>query len=149
MGMDFDLYNSSPVACAVWDSADAHLISTYSFSPQWFDVHLNKDSATTPRYSYPQLPTIFMSQFLLQQVAPNLPMGYEPSCGLSVMDNLALGICSIIVEDDASLSHKVLPINRNHTFTGVPNTLPHIHGALLQLGDLMPPFPCLSMANII
>jgi len=32
MGMDLDLYNSSLMACAVWDSADAHLISTYGFS---------------------------------------------------------------------------------------------------------------------
>ena len=32
MGMGLDLYSSSPVACAVWDSADAHLISAYGFS---------------------------------------------------------------------------------------------------------------------
>ena len=30
--MGMDLYNSSPVARAVWDSADAHSISAYSFS---------------------------------------------------------------------------------------------------------------------
>jgi acyl transferase domain-containing protein len=31
-GMGIDLYNSSPAARAVWDSADAHLISAYGFS---------------------------------------------------------------------------------------------------------------------
>ena len=31
-GMGMDLYNSSPAARAVWDSADAHLISAYGFS---------------------------------------------------------------------------------------------------------------------
>ncbi len=31
-GMGMDLYNSSPVARAIWDSADAHLISAYGFS---------------------------------------------------------------------------------------------------------------------
>jgi hypothetical protein len=30
--MGLDLYSSSPVACAVLDSADAHLISAYGFS---------------------------------------------------------------------------------------------------------------------
>ncbi len=30
--MRMDLYNSSPAARAVWDSADAHLISAYGFS---------------------------------------------------------------------------------------------------------------------
>jgi hypothetical protein len=32
LGMDLDLYGSSPEAHVVWDSADAHLISTYNFS---------------------------------------------------------------------------------------------------------------------
>jgi hypothetical protein len=32
MGMDLNLYTSSSVACAVWDSADAHLISAYGSS---------------------------------------------------------------------------------------------------------------------
>jgi hypothetical protein len=32
MGMGLDLYSFSPMACAVWDSADAHLISAYGFS---------------------------------------------------------------------------------------------------------------------
>ncbi|KAF8271214.1 fatty acid synthase [Lactarius quietus] len=31
-GMGMELYNSSPAARAVWDSADAHLISAYGFS---------------------------------------------------------------------------------------------------------------------
>ncbi len=31
-GMGMDLYNFSPAARAVWDSADAHLISAYGFS---------------------------------------------------------------------------------------------------------------------
>ena len=31
-GMGMDLYNSPPGACAVWDSADAHLISAYGLS---------------------------------------------------------------------------------------------------------------------
>jgi fatty acid synthase subunit alpha len=31
-GMGMDLYNSSTAARAVWDSADAHLISAYGFS---------------------------------------------------------------------------------------------------------------------
>ena len=30
--MDLDLCNSFPAACVVWDSADVHLISAYSFS---------------------------------------------------------------------------------------------------------------------
>ncbi|KAN0102424.1 hypothetical protein V8E52_011958 [Russula decolorans] len=35
-------------------------------------------------------------------LAPNHPMGYEPSRSPSVVDNLALGIRDIAVEDDAS-----------------------------------------------
>jgi fatty acid synthase subunit alpha len=31
-GMGMDLYNSSPAARPIWDSADAHLISAYGFS---------------------------------------------------------------------------------------------------------------------
>jgi fatty acid synthase subunit alpha, fungi type len=31
-GMGMELYDSSPAARAVWDSADAHLISAYGFS---------------------------------------------------------------------------------------------------------------------
>jgi fatty acid synthase subunit alpha, fungi type len=31
-GMGMDLYNSSPAASAVWDGADAHLLSVYGFS---------------------------------------------------------------------------------------------------------------------
>jgi acyl transferase domain-containing protein len=31
-GMGMELYNSSPAARVVWDSADAHLISAYGFS---------------------------------------------------------------------------------------------------------------------
>ena len=31
-GMGVDLYHFSPAARAVWDSADAHLISAYGFS---------------------------------------------------------------------------------------------------------------------
>jgi len=31
-GIGMDLYNSSPATHVVWDSADAHLISAYSFS---------------------------------------------------------------------------------------------------------------------
>ncbi|KAF8503539.1 armadillo-type protein [Russula emetica] len=107
--------------------------SKASFSPQRFDVHLNKDSATTPRYSSPQPPTFSASQFPSQQVAPNHPMGYEPSRSPSVVDNLALGIRGIAVEDDASLSQQGSPYrNVNHASTGVPNTLPHIHGATLH-----------------
>ena len=60
-------------------------------------------------------------------------MGYEPSRSQSVVDNLALGICDIAEEDDASLSQQGYPYhNGNHAFTGVPNTLPHVHGAPLH-----------------
>jgi fatty acid synthase subunit alpha, fungi type len=31
-GMGMDLYNSSPAARAVWEGADAHLLSVYGFS---------------------------------------------------------------------------------------------------------------------
>lgn len=60
-------------------------------------------------------------------------MGYEPSRSPSVVDNLALGIRGIAVEDDTSLSHQGSPYrNGNHASTGVPNTLPHVHGAALH-----------------
>jgi len=48
MGIDLDLYSSSPVACAVWDSADAHLISAYGFS-------IVGSSVKTPRGRPPTL----------------------------------------------------------------------------------------------
>ena len=59
-------------------------------------------------------------------------MGYEPSRSPSVVDNLALGIRGIAVEDDASLSQGPPYRNGNHASTGVPNTLHHIHGAALH-----------------
>ena len=60
-------------------------------------------------------------------------MGYEPSRSPSVVDNLALGIRGIAIEDDASLSQQSSPYrNGNHASAGVPHTLPHAHGAPLQ-----------------
>ena len=60
-------------------------------------------------------------------------MGYEPSRSPSVVDNLALGIRNITVEDDASLSQQGSPYrNGNPASTSVPTTLPHVHGAPLQ-----------------
>lgn len=60
-------------------------------------------------------------------------MGYDPSRSPSVVDNLALGIRSITVEDDASLSQQGSPYrNGNHASAGVPNALPHGHGAPMQ-----------------
>jgi hypothetical protein len=60
-------------------------------------------------------------------------MVYEPSRSPSVVDNLALGIRGITVEDDASLSQQGSPYrNGNHASTGIPNTLPHVHGAPLH-----------------
>jgi hypothetical protein len=55
-------------------------------------------------------------------------MGYDSNRSPSVVDNLALGIRSITVEDDASLSQQGSPYrNGNHASTGVPNALPHVH----------------------
>lgn len=59
-------------------------------------------------------------------------MAYDPSRSPSVVDNLALGIRSMVVEDDTSLSQQTPYRNGNHVSPGVPNTLPHIRVAPLQ-----------------
>ncbi len=60
-------------------------------------------------------------------------MAYDPSRSPSVVDNLALGIRGMGVEDDASLSQQTPPYrNGNHVSSGVPSTLPHIRAAPLQ-----------------
>ena len=60
VGMGMDLYNSSPVARAVWDAADAHLTSVYGFSivdivknnPKELTIHFGgiKGQAIRQRY---------------------------------------------------------------------------------------------------
>lgn len=103
------------------------------FSPQRFDVNLNKESASTPRYSSPQPTTFSASPFSSQQVTQSHPMSYDPSRSPSVVDNLALGIRNLVVEDDAPLSQQTPPYrNGNHVSSGVPSTLPHIRAAPLQ-----------------
>ncbi|KAH9001250.1 hypothetical protein EDB92DRAFT_36227 [Lactarius akahatsu] len=103
------------------------------FSPQRFDVNLNKESATTPRYSSPQPTTFSASPFSSQQVAQSHPMAYDPSHSPSVVDNLALGIRGMVVEDDASLSQQTPTYrNGNHVSAVVPSALPHIRAAPLQ-----------------
>ncbi|KAH9079430.1 hypothetical protein EDB83DRAFT_1272169 [Lactarius deliciosus] len=103
------------------------------FSPQRFDVNLNKESATTPRYSSPQPTTFSASPFSSQQVAQSHPMAYDPSHSPSVVDNLALGIRGMVVEDDASLSQQTPTYrNGNHVPAVVPGALPHIRAAPLQ-----------------
>jgi hypothetical protein len=60
-------------------------------------------------------------------------MSYDPSRSPSVVDNLALGIRNLVVEDDAPLSQQTPPYrNGNHVSSGVPSTLPHIRAAPLQ-----------------
>ncbi|KAF8206176.1 fatty acid synthase [Mycena galopus ATCC 62051] len=51
-GMGMDLYNSSPAARAVWDSADAHLLAVYGFSIVEITVHFGgiKGQAIRRRY---------------------------------------------------------------------------------------------------
>jgi hypothetical protein len=60
-------------------------------------------------------------------------MGYDPNRSPSVVDNLALGIRGMGVEDDASLSQQSSPYrNGNHVPAGAPNALAHVHAAPLQ-----------------
>ncbi|KAI0302053.1 hypothetical protein BC826DRAFT_495269 [Russula brevipes] len=104
-----------------------------SFSPQRFDVNLNKDSVSTPRYSSPQPSSFSASQFPSQQVTQSHPMGYDSNRSPSVVDNLALGIRGMGVEDDGSFSQQGSPYrNGGHAVPGVPNTLPHARAAPLQ-----------------
>lgn len=94
---------------------------------------MNKESASTPRYSSPQPTTFSASPFSSQQVGQSHPMSYDPSHSPSVVDNLALGIRNLVVEDDASLSQQTPPYrNGNHVSSGAPSTLPHIRAAPLQ-----------------
>jgi hypothetical protein len=60
-------------------------------------------------------------------------MGYDPSRSPSAVDNLALGIRGLAVEDDASLSDHNSPYrNGTHISPGVSSALPHIRTAPLQ-----------------
>lgn len=69
-------------------------------------------------------------------------MGYDPSRSPSVVDNLALGIRGMGVEDDGSLSQQGSPYHHGgHAVPGVPNTLPHARAAPLQPRGLYSAFP--------
>ncbi|KAI0256716.1 hypothetical protein BJV78DRAFT_301994 [Lactifluus subvellereus] len=106
-----------------------------SFSPQRFDVNLNKDPTTTPRYTSPQPTTFSAPPFSSQQAAQGHPMGYDPSRSPSAVDNLALGIRGMTVEDDASLSlsqHNSPYRGGTHVSTGVPNAVSQVRTAPLQ-----------------
>ena len=60
-------------------------------------------------------------------------MSYDPSRSPSVVDNLALGIRNLVVEDDTPLSQQTPPYrNGTHVPSGVASTLPHIRAAPLQ-----------------
>jgi hypothetical protein len=60
-------------------------------------------------------------------------MGYDPNRSPSAVDNLALGIRGMAVEDDASLSQHNSPYrNGTQVSPGVPNALPQVRTAPLQ-----------------
>jgi hypothetical protein len=74
-------------------------------------------------------------------------MGYDPNRSPSVVDNLALGIRGMGVEDDASLSQQGSPYrNGNYASAGIPNILPHVHAAPLQPRGPYTTFPLAEYA---
>jgi hypothetical protein len=69
-------------------------------------------------------------------------MGYDPSRSPSSVDNLALGIRGMTVEDDASLSQHNSPYrNGIHVSPGVSNALLPVRTAHLQLRGPYTTFP--------
>ena len=105
--------------------------------------NLNRESVPTPRYSSPQPTTFFALPFSLQQVTQSHPMSYNPSHSPSVVDNLALGIHNLVVEDDTPLSQQTPPYrNGTHIFWCCEYIASHPCCAIttLRVLHLLPPW---------